>query len=78
MDFGSNTDSIEATSLGYKKNYIQVYSNSWGPNDNGFIVDKPGILLERTFENAVTNVMFTFHIYYFTRVVLRLIAAFKM
>ena len=78
MDFGSNTDSKEATSLGYKKNYIQVYSNSWGPNDNGFIVDKPGILLERTFENAVTNVMFTFRIYHFTRVVLRPFAAFKM
>ena len=52
------TDSIEASSLGYKNNYIQVYSNSWGPNDKGFIVEKPGILLENALKNAVKRVIY--------------------
>ncbi len=60
LDFSINTDSTEASALGYKKNYIQVYSNSWGPNDNGFTVEKPGILLEKTLENAVKNVNYMF------------------
>ena len=55
---GGVTDSIEASSLSYKNNYIQVYSNSWGPSDKGFIVEKPGTLLENAFENAVTKVLY--------------------
>ncbi len=57
IDYASMTDSIEASSLGYKNNYIQVYSNSWGPNDKGFIVEKPGILLENALINAVKKVI---------------------
>ncbi|XP_064404069.1 neuroendocrine convertase 2-like isoform X2 [Halichondria panicea] len=53
VDLASVTDSIEASSLGYKNNYIQVYSNSWGPSDKGFVVEKPGILLENALKNAV-------------------------
>ncbi len=55
---GGVTDSGEASSLSYKNNYIQVYSNSWGPSDNGFVVEKPGTLLENAFENAVTKVSY--------------------
>ncbi len=57
VDLSGVTDSIEAISLSYKNNYIQVYSNSWGPSDLGFIVSKPGTLLENAFKNAVTRVI---------------------
>lgn len=55
FDVGGNTDAIEARSLGYKNNYIQVYSNSWGPSDIGFIVDGPGPLLSQIFEDSVSK-----------------------
>ncbi len=58
VDLAKVTDSIEASSLGYKNNYIQVYSNSWGPNNKGFFVEKPGILLENVLKNAVKRVIY--------------------
>ena len=47
---------MEASPLGYKNDLIQVYSNSWGPSDSGFLVDGPGPLLKQTFETAVRTV----------------------
>ena len=35
------TDLIEASSMGYKKNLIDIYSASWGPTDDGKTVDGP-------------------------------------
>lgn len=64
-----STDYIEAHSLSYRNDYIQVYSNSWGPSDNGFIVDKPGSLLAMTLKDAVITVReikmpFQIHLWY--------------
>ena len=56
FNLSDSSDSAEANPLGYKNDYIQVYSNSWGPSDGGYIVDGPGHLLKQTFENAVENV----------------------
>ena len=36
--------------------YIDIYSNSWGPADTGFTVERPGRLLSQTLENGVTYV----------------------
>ena len=58
IDVGSSTDSQEASALGHKNDYIMIYSNSWGPNDFGFIVDGPDIYTKTTFSNAVTSVSF--------------------
>lgn len=41
------TDITTAKALGYRDDVIQIYSNSWGPSDTGFIVDGPGKLTER-------------------------------
>lgn len=35
------SDAIEAASFSFKSDYIQIYSVSWGPNDNGRTVDGP-------------------------------------
>jgi len=42
--------------LGHESNYVQVYSNSWGPSDLGFIVDGPDVLARRNFEIATAQV----------------------
>ena len=33
FDVSEATDAQEASALGYQNNYIDVYSNSWGPSD---------------------------------------------
>ncbi|XP_068699747.1 neuroendocrine convertase 2-like isoform X1 [Montipora foliosa] len=36
------TDDKEAEALKFNRNYIDIYSNSWGPEDRGFEVKGPG------------------------------------
>lgn len=35
-------DEKEAAALKFKREYIDIYSNSWGPSDKGFEVEGPG------------------------------------
>ena len=56
FDVASATDSQEASALGYKNDYIMIYSNSWGPSDFGFYIDGPESYVKTTFNNAVTSV----------------------
>ena len=39
---GDVTDSVEARSLSFNRDHIDIYSASWGPDDNGEVVDGPG------------------------------------
>lgn len=36
--------------------YWQIYSNGWGPSDEGYSLDGPGALVQKTFENAAIMV----------------------
>ena len=36
------SDQIEAAALGFRNNFIDIYSNSWGPGDMGWHVEGPG------------------------------------
>ena len=36
--------------------YIDVYSNSWGPVDYGYVVEGPGFLLEKTLATGTAKV----------------------
>ena len=56
FDMSSSTDLTEADLLGHKNNYIQVYSNSWGPSDWGFIVNGPGTLALNALKTGVREV----------------------
>ena len=57
IGLGSNTtDSHEADALGYRNDYIMIYSNSWGPLDTGFIVDGPGFYTRATLRNGILSV----------------------
>ncbi|XP_043199028.1 furin-like protease 2 [Amphibalanus amphitrite] len=52
LDGGVN-DYVEAKALSYRRNYIDVYSASWGPEDDGKTVDGPGPLARRAFIEGV-------------------------
>jgi len=53
---GDVTDSVEATSLGLNPQHIQIYSASWGPDDDGRTVDGPATLASKAFFDGVTRV----------------------
>lgn len=50
------TDLTEASALGYHNNHVDVYSNSWGPSDSGFVVSGPGSLTKMTLKNGALKV----------------------
>ena len=39
---GDVTDAVEGSSLSHARDYIDIYSSSWGPEDKGMKVDGPG------------------------------------
>lgn len=49
------SDSIEAQGITWKKQEIDVYSNSWGPNDNGQTLEGPGRMLARAMDDAIAT-----------------------
>ena len=40
--FVSVSDAVEARSLSFNPDHVDIYSSSWGPNDDGKTVDGPG------------------------------------
>ncbi len=49
----ATTDQQEATGLTFKPQDIGIYSNSWGPSDDGFTLEAPGPLTRAAFATAV-------------------------
>lgn len=52
---GDVTDAVEARSLSLNPQHIDIYSASWGPDDDGKTVDGPGELAMRAFIEGVTR-----------------------
>lgn len=52
---GDVTDAVEAASLGLKPQHIDIYSASWGPDDDGKTVDGPGEMATKAFIDGVTK-----------------------
>ncbi|VDD75397.1 unnamed protein product [Mesocestoides corti] len=50
---GDVTDAMESRSLGHNLQHIDVYSASWGPEDDGRTVDGPGKLARMAFRNGI-------------------------
>ena len=50
------TDDLECKALSYKTHHIDIYSNSWGPDDRGFHVTGPGPLTQRALKNGAEKV----------------------
>jgi len=53
---GSVTDVVEGHSLAFRQGHIDIYSSSWGPNDDGQTLDGPGPLAQRAFKLGVETV----------------------
>ena len=53
---GANTDINEAQSLSYKRETVDIYSNSWGPFDSGRNVEGPEYLTSLALKNGVREV----------------------
>ncbi|CAG9791010.1 unnamed protein product [Diatraea saccharalis] len=52
---GVVNDAVEARALGLNPDHIDIYSASWGPEDDGKTVDGPGPLARRAFIYGVTS-----------------------
>ncbi|BHF64329.1 hypothetical protein SprV_0200733200 [Sparganum proliferum] len=52
---GRITDRVEAEALSYRRNYIDIYSGSWGPDDTGVIYEGPGTLASDAFQLGATR-----------------------
>ena len=53
-------DKPTAKGLKHKKNkLIHIYSNSWGPFDNGYMVHGPGPFVKDVLEKGVKRVRFS-------------------
>ncbi|XP_033633885.1 furin-1-like isoform X2 [Asterias rubens] len=52
---GDVTDAVEARSLSHKPQHVDIYSASWGPDDDGKTVDGPGKLAKKAFCEGVTK-----------------------
>jgi len=52
---GDVTDTVEGGSLSLKSNFIDIYSSSWGPDDDGRTVDGPGPLAKKAFRDGKIN-----------------------
>ena len=46
----------EAEALAWRNDVIDIYSNSWGPTDDGIEVFGPGDLLQMALETSVEEV----------------------
>ncbi|EGD72409.1 protease PC6 isoform A [Salpingoeca rosetta] len=52
---GPVTDSVEAHSLSLNPQHIDVYSNSWGPNDDGRTMEGPALLARKAFGDGIAK-----------------------
>ena len=53
---GTVTDELEGDAIAFNHKYIDIYSASWGPNDDGKTVEGPGELAKRAFLKGITEV----------------------
>jgi proprotein convertase subtilisin/kexin type 5 len=53
---GTVNDAVEARALSLNPDHIDIYSASWGPEDDGKTVDGPGPLAKRAFINGIMKV----------------------
>ena len=49
---GELTDALQAKGLGFRQDYVDIYSNSWGPADDGKMVGGSGVLTEEALKQG--------------------------
>ena len=53
---GTITDAVEARSLSLNPQAVDIYSASWGPDDDGRTVDGPATLARKALYDGITKV----------------------
>ena len=53
---GKATDALEASSLGFQLQYVDIFSNCWGPKDDGKTFGKPGPLAAKALKRGAEMV----------------------
>ena len=53
---GQATDVLEGSSLSFQSEYIDIYSNCWGPKDDGKTYGKPGRLAQEALMQGALKV----------------------
>lgn len=49
---GELTDALQAKGLGFRQDYVDIYSSSWGPVDDGMTVGGSGVLTEEALKQG--------------------------
>ena len=57
---GDVTDMVEARSFKHALDHVDIYSISWGPEDDGETVDGPAELAKKAFKEGITTVKMNF------------------
>jgi len=57
---GKATDALEASSLGFGSQITDIYSNCWGPKDDGKTFGKPGPLAAKSLKLGAEKVRYSF------------------
>ena len=53
---GDVSDSVEAQALSFNPQHIDIYSASWGPEDNGRVIEGPDKLAREAFHQGILKV----------------------
>lgn len=53
---GDVTDIVEAQSLSFRPQYIDIYLATWGPEDDGSTLEGPGPLTQLVLRNGIETV----------------------
>lgn len=64
---GDVTDAVEGGSLSLNKQKIDIYSSSWGPDDDGKTVDGPGTLAKRAFRDGMHSILGLFSMLFYLK-----------
>jgi len=52
---GTVTDRLEAQALTFNLSHVDIFSASWGPNDDGVTVEGPGTMAAQALEKGITH-----------------------
>ena len=50
------TDALKAKGLGFRQDYVDIYSNSWGPDNYGPGVAEIGVMTEKVIRKGAMEV----------------------
>lgn len=53
---GRVTDTLEGEAVSFNRTHIDIYSASWGPNDDGKTLEGPGTLAGKALELGIKEV----------------------